>query len=149
MAGLPKIKVFEYDLNGQYLKTYESVTDFSAEYFTHKKGKTHLFNRNLLGKNYRLGDKTIAFEEMIEPKIVKKIILATKKYSKDRLYPKDKNVYHKLILNKDFANIQKEKVKEVMEPFYLKPGESESEYIKRIQEMNLDKSVSQCLKFRK
>lgn len=65
------------------------------------------------------------------------------------IYPKDKNLYHKLILNKDFANIQKEKVKEVMEPFYLIPGETESEYMKRIQEMNLDQSANQCLKCRK
>lgn len=56
-----------------------------------------------------------------------------------KIFPEGKEEKVTTIVNSDFKKEMMAKINEVRKPFFIKQGETESEYIKRIQDENLDK----------
>lgn len=49
-------------------------------------------------------------------------------------------------VHRDFKEHTKAEIKPILEKYHLKPGETETELIKRIQQMNLENSEKEALK---
>lgn len=66
--------------------------------------------------------------------------------ARKNLFPEGKKETIQINVNKDFKEQTKAEIKPILEKYHLKPGETESELIKRIQQMNLDNSEKEALK---
>ena len=65
------------------------------------------------------------------------------------LFPEGKKETIQININKDFKEQTKAEIKPILEKYHLRTGETVSELIKRIQQMNLSNSENEALKSKK
>ena len=82
-AGRLPMKVFEYTLQGKYLKSYDSIADYRREHYSEDIGIRPLFINTVDGIEYNITEESIAF--------------------KQRVY-RDTIVYYVKIINSKFCN---------------------------------------------
>lgn len=63
-----------------------------------------------------------------------------------KLFPKGKGKRTNININSDFQKETMKEVNQVLGKYHLLPGETESQYIQRIQSMHLDNCENQTLK---
>lgn len=62
--GRTKIKVFEYNLEGKYLRKWDSESEFRSNYYSSDSGKRPIFEKELKGFKYHIThNDTIALKE--------------------------------------------------------------------------------------
>lgn len=61
-------------------------------------------------------------------------------------FPEGKRKRTMIVVNSDFHKQTIEEIKPILEKYHLKDGETETELIKRIQDMNLAKCEKESLK---
>jgi len=66
--------------------------------------------------------------------------------SRRKLFPEGKKERYHVNVNADFKEQTISEIKPILEKYHLKDGETESELIKRIQDMNLSKCENESLK---
>jgi len=66
-----------------------------------------------------------------------------------KLFPDGKMKRINVNVNSDFELQTMEEIKPIVEKYHLKPGETESELIKRIQNQALENVEKECLKSKK
>lgn len=69
--------------------------------------------------------------------------------ARNKSFPEGKKETIQINVNKDFKQQTKAEIRPILEKYHLKPGETESELIKRIQSESLDKCEKECLKCKK
>lgn len=63
-----------------------------------------------------------------------------------KAFPEGKLEQVTTTVNSDFKKEMMQRINEVRKPFFIKEGETESEYIKRIQSESLSRVEQECLK---
>lgn len=77
--GRAKIKVFEYDLEGKYLRKWDSENDFRNNYYSSDLGKRPIFEKEVNGFKYHITyNDTIALRERPGRDFIKFIIRVDK-----------------------------------------------------------------------
>ena len=74
MSGRIKQKVYEYDLKGNFLRDYESISEYCRIFYPEDKSKRPIFLYNELGFKYNIFDDTIIFLERPGKKNIQLII---------------------------------------------------------------------------
>lgn len=64
-------------------------------------------------------------------------------------FPEGKKETIQINVHRDFKEQTKAEIKPILEKYHLKTGETETELIKRIQQMNLNNSEKEALKSKK
>jgi hypothetical protein len=72
MAGREKIPCFQYSINGEYIKKYNSISEFRDEYFSEQDGKQPLFHKGQ--EMYIMPDETVVCKHRIGRENVKKLV---------------------------------------------------------------------------
>jgi len=75
MSGRPKIKVYEYDVEGHYLRDYDNINEVRRHYYPDDLGARPIFVKQELGFEYHITAlDTILFKERPGRDIAKFII---------------------------------------------------------------------------
>ena len=69
--------------------------------------------------------------------------------ARHKSFPEGKKETIQINVNKDFKEQTKSEIEPILKKYHLKPGETESELIKRIQNQALENVEKECLKSKK
>lgn len=76
MAGREKIKIYAYEGNGAYLRTFESISEFRKAYYPSDIASRPIFNHNEFGMDYHYIDSLnlIALKERPGKVLIRRIV---------------------------------------------------------------------------
>ena len=98
-SGRKTIKIYEYSLEGKFINSYDSISEFRNKYYSKVLGKKPLFNSTVKGVEYHLtNDNTISF--------------------KQKVY-RDDVLFYITILNSHYCNLQKLGNNKIVQMFNL------------------------------
>lgn len=106
-SGKSAITIYEYDLEGVYIRRYSSIAELRKKYYPDDNGNRPLFIKNIKGVDYEIFYNTICF--------------------KQRVF-RDDVVYYVKMINSKLCNLRNPKDDRPVEMFNIK-GEKIAEFI--------------------